>query len=220
MIKVLIGCEESQAVLKEFRKLGVEAYSNDIIDCSGEFPQYHLKMDLFEAAKLDNWDLLIAFPPCTYLTVAGNGWIRNNPERWQKQFKALKFVYNIMQLPINHIAVENPVGKISEYIRPPDQIIHPYYFGDSEMKRTCLWLTNLPKLIHSSDNTLFEDKTHVDKPTPTYIGKDGRKIYYVDALSCNDRAKIRSKTFPGIARAMAKQWTEYILEKKQIECNK
>lgn len=220
VLRVLVGCEESQAVCKEFRKLGIEAYSNDLQECSGGHPEWHLKMDLFEAVKTVKPNVLIAFPPCTYLTVSANRHIPNNPERWQKQVDALKFVYEIMNLPINHIAIENPVGVISTYIRKPDQIIHPYYFGDNVPKKTCLWLKNLPALEYSLQDNLFNEKTAVEPEYVIYASKknkSGFSKYSVQGTkpSTNnpENAKFRSKTFPSIAKAMATQWTEFLSRK-------
>ncbi len=209
-MKILVGCEESQAVCIALRRLNYEAYSNDIIPCSGDHPEWHLQMDIFEAIKLKKWDMLIAFPPCTYLTVAGNRHIPSNPDRWDKRHEAVKFVWNIMQADIPHIAVENPVGVLSTYIRKPDQIIHPYYFGDPVSKATCLWLKNLPVLTYTPGTSV----------EPEYIiyrskkNKSGYSRYSIQGTipSTNnpENAKLRSKTYPGVAKAMAEQWTEYI----------
>lgn len=150
-MKVLVACEESQAVTKELRALGVEAYSCDILDTSGEHPEWHLKQDVIPLLK-EKWDMIIAFPPCTYLTVTGNRWF--NVERYgEKALKrlddrktAIEFVKTIWNANSKHIAIENPVGILSTEFRKPSQIIEPYYFGDPFEKRTCLWLKNLPKL--------------------------------------------------------------------------
>lgn len=150
-MKVLVACEESQAVTKELRALGVEAYSCDILDTSGEHLEWHLKQDVMPLLK-EKWDMIIAFPPCTYLTVTGNRWF--NVERYgEKALKrlddrkaAIEFVKAIWNANSKHIAIENPVGILSTEFRKPSQIIEPYYFGDPFEKRTCLWLKNLPKL--------------------------------------------------------------------------
>lgn len=150
-MKVLVACEESQAVTKELRALGVEAYSCDILDTSGEHPEWHLKQDVIPLLK-EKWDMIIAFPPCTYLTVTGNRWF--NVERYgEKALKrlddrkaAIEFVKAIWNANSKHIAIENPVGILSTEFKKPSQIIEPYYFGDPFEKRTCLWLKNLPKL--------------------------------------------------------------------------
>lgn len=209
----LIGCEESQAVTIELRKRGINAFSCDLEDCSGGYPEWHLKMDIFEALKLANWKVLIAFPPCTYLTVAANRHMVSNPDRWEKMVEALKFVYSLMNVDIEHIAIENPVGAISTYIRKPDQIINPYYFFDNVPKRTCLWLKNLPKLVHIPQDDLFAKKTHVEPEHIIYNSnnnKSGKKRYSVHGKLGKGKGKERSKTFPGIAVAMAEQWCEYI----------
>ena len=208
-MNILVACEESQAVCTELRRLGHEAYSNDLIDCSGEHPEWHLKMDVFEALKLKKWDMLIAFPPCTYLTVAGNRHIPCNPDRWDKRLQALKFVYALINSDVPHIAIENPVGVLSTYIRKPDQIIQPYFFGDPVPKKTCLWLKGLPKLQPT------------DVVEPQYVmyrskkNKSGFSRYGVQGTipSTNnpENARLRSKTYPGVARAMAEQWSEFLI---------
>lgn len=208
-MKVLVACEESQAVTKELRALGVEAYSCDILDTSGEHPEWHLKQDVIPLLK-EKWDMIIAFPPCTYLTVTGNRWF--NVERYgEKALKrlddrkaAIEFVKAIWNANSKHIAIENPVGILSTEFRKPSQIIEPYYFGDPFEKRTCLWLKNLPKL----------KKTHiVEIPERVRFesGKTMPKWYSVSfAMPKEERAKFRSKTFPGVARAMATQWIEFL----------
>lgn len=209
-MRVLIGCEESQAVCKEFRKLGIEAYSNDIMDCSGGHPEWHLKMDIFKAINLMKWDALISFPPCTFLTVAGNRHIPSNPQRWEQRLDALKFVYKIMQSPIRCISVENPVGVISSYIRKPDQIFHPYHFGDPVPKKTCLWLKNLPELKHTK---IVEPEYIIYKSASN---KSGYSKYSIFGKMGKGHGKERSVTFPGVAKAMAEQWGEYLLELESV----
>lgn len=226
-MKVLVACEESQAVCIEFRKLGHEAYSCDIDLCSGEHPEWHIQADVLPLLNGncefstydglchrvdDKWDLIIAFPPCTYLTVTGNSWFNEakygDSARQRKILReeAVQFFMHFVNADCEHIAIENPVGVMSTRYRKPTQIIQPYYFGHNARKKTCLWLKCLPEL----------------KPTevvdPGAMGKFGMSIgagaYYVrdingKILSWNDRrtAKLRSKTFPGIARAMAEQWS-------------
>ena len=215
MIKVLIACEESQEVCKAFRKLGFEAYSCDLKDCSGGFPQYHLKMDVFEAIKLKEWDLMIAHPPCTFLSVSGNRWIKDKvhyPNREQDREEAIQFFLKIASANIKHIAIENPIGIMSSRYMKPTQIIQPYFFGDSVKKTTCLWLKNLPKL----------EATNIVEPGEIHITKSGKKMskWYYDALYCKtpeERRTYRSKTFPGIAQAMAEQWGNYVSLLKHIE---
>ena len=151
MSKVLIACEESQAITKEFRALGIEAYSCDLLPCSGGHPEWHIQGDALKEAYSGKYSLMMAHPPCTYLAVSGAAWLYNkdgsrNEERWKNQAEALDFVKALMNAPIDFIAVENPVSVISTQIRKPDQIIHPWQFGDQASKSTCLWLKNLPKI--------------------------------------------------------------------------
>jgi site-specific DNA-cytosine methylase len=213
MAKVLIACEESQAVCIEFRKLGHEAYSNDIQDCSGNHPEWHLKMDVFEAINLKDWDCMIAFPPCTHLAVSGAAWFEEKRKDGRQQ-KGIDFFLAIANANIKRIAIENPVGIMSKHYRKPDQIINPYYFGDPTPKKTCLWLKNLPKLYHCKEVDLFsKEVTHAE---PEFIiGKrDGKKYslihYQTITKDPSERGKIRSKTFPGIAKAMAEQWSKLL----------
>ncbi len=202
-MKILIACEESQAVTIEFRKLGHEAFSCDIQDCSGGHPEWHIVGDAIYEAYTGKYDMMIGFPPCTYLTYAGTRhW--NNKGRLDKRLKALTFFAKLWQAPIKKICLENPKGCASPVIAKYSQIIQPYYFGDSEQKLTCLWLKNLPLLIHTEYDDLFTKQTHVEKPKPYGILSTGKKIYFCDGKTRDP--KIRSKTFPGIAKAMAEQW--------------
>jgi len=220
-MKVLIACEESQAVTKEFRALGHDAYSCDILPCSGGHPEWHLQGDVFKYIN-QGWDLMIAHPPCTYLSVSGARHLYNkdkspNIERYKNQAEGLDFVRRLMDANIEKIAIENPVSVISTKIRKPDQIIQPYMFGDCAVKTTCLWLKNLPKLTATNivdKGTYF---TWIDKKT----GKEKRQPqWYADAfmkhgLDKEQRRTLRSKTFKGIAIAMANQWsTNYIMQNK------
>lgn len=195
-MKILCACEESQAVTIQLRNLGHEAYSCDIQECSGGHPDWHIQCDVVHLLD-NNWDMIIAFPPCTYLTFAGNGHLKQ-PGRIEKRLAAAEFFMKFVNAPCKHIAIENPVGYMNSFYRKPDQIIHPYMFGDPYMKRTCLWLKNLP---------LLEPTYYLPKPDPVYIQSNGKKRYWVETVSSSDRQKIRSKTFPGIAAAMAFQWT-------------
>ena len=211
-MKVLVACEESQAVAKAFRKLGHEAYSCDIQDCSGGEPQWHIKGDALKEAYSGKYDLMIAHPPCTYLAVSGARWMYNkdgsvNKERLTNQRKALNFVQKLLDAPIEKIALENPVSVISSAIRKPDQIIQPYEYGHSEAKKTCLWLKNLPKLKPTKIVNKGEFVEWIDKN-----GKKKRQAkWYLDVLSKAktkaERQKLRSKTYQGIADAMAQQWS-------------
>ena len=150
-MKVLLACEESQRVCMEFRKRGHEAYSCDILDCSGGHPEWHIKDDVLK--HLTGWDMIIAFPPCTYLTVTGNRWFNYEKygekaiERTIKRNEAIEFFMNFVNADCERIAIENPIGVMSTLYRKPDQIIQPYWFGDKARKSTCLWLKGLPQLI-------------------------------------------------------------------------
>ena len=216
-INVLIACEESQAVCKAFRELGFNAFSNDIQECSGGYPEWHLQMDCFEAIALKDWDLMIAFPPCTFLSYVGEGWFNVEKykekaiKRLENRKKAEEFFIKIYNSNIKYIAIENPRGSIMKAIKPT-QYIHPYYFGDNHKKLTCLWLKNLPSLIYAKNDNLFINKTATEEPKSNYIDRSGKKRYFTDSFwPSKDRGKLRSKTFPGIAKAMAEQWGEYIL---------
>jgi len=210
-MRVLVACEESQAVTKAFRKLGHEAYSCDIQECSGDKPEWHIKGDAIKEAYSGKYDLMIAHPPCTYLAVSGARWMYNkdgsvNKERLTNQRKALNFVQKLMDAPIEKIAIENPVSVISSQIRKPDQIIQPYEYGHSEAKKTCLWLKNLPLL----QSTKIVDKGEFVE----WVDKNGKKKrqakWYLDVLTKAktkaERQKLRSKTYQGIADAIANQW--------------
>lgn len=235
-LNILVACEESQAVTKELRLLGHNAYSCDLLPCSGGHPEWHFNMDVFDVIEnkggvlqneelitlKSNWDIMIAHPPCTYLAVSGAQWyyhpedknlpieIRRPhpkfPNRAQDREDAIKFFIALANAPIEKIVIENPVGVISSRFRKPDQVVQPFMFGDEARKTTCLWLKNLPKL------------------EPTNMVGEGERIYfksgksqpkwYSDALvkskSNEERRTMRSKTFLGMARAMAEQWTRNI----------
>jgi hypothetical protein len=210
-MKVLIACEESQAVTKEFRLLGHEAFSCDILPCTGGHPEWHYQRDVFEVIN-QGWDLMIAHPPCTFLAVSGARWLYNkdgsvNEERFYNQRQALNFVEMLMKSNINKIAIENPISVISSAIRKPDQIVQPYMFGDSASKSTCLWLKNLPKLTPTNIVDKGEFKEWIDKKTNKL---KRQPMWYYQALqqakSADERRSLRSKTFKGIAEAMANQW--------------
>jgi|TARA_R110000824_G_scaffold315047_1_gene502108 hypothetical protein len=217
-MKVLIACEESQAITKAFRKLGAEAYSCDLIPASGGHPEWHIQGDAIEEAYSGKYDLMIAHPPCTYLAVSGARWLYNkdgtrNQERWRNQAKALYFVEQLMNAPIKHIAVENPISVISTQIRKPDQIIQPWMFGDKASKSTCLWLKNLNSLEPTDVVDKGEFKEWVDKKS----GKTKRQAkWYFDALSKaktpEERRTLRSKTFQGMANAIAEQFWNQVCE--------
>jgi len=205
-MKVLIACEESQNICIEFRKLGHEAYSCDIQECSGSHPEWHIQGDVIPLLQ-KHWDIIIAHPPCTYLSNAGIKWFNEEKygqkaiDRKQKREEALKFFMQFTTANSNRICIENPTGWVNSHYRKPDQIIHPYYFGDTESKRTCLWLFGLPKLKYTK---IVKPKIYGYYKTGKHKGEP---IYFHGMLAASkDRSKKRSKTFPGIAKAMAKQW--------------
>ena len=211
-MKVLIACEESQTVTKAFRKNGFEAFSCDILPCSGGHPEWHIQGDVLEQLN-KGWDLIIAHPPCTYLTVTGNKWMKPEfrdrfPDRPKKREEAIEFFLKIADAKCGFIAIENPVGIISTVWRKPDQYVHPYHFGDPHSKKTGFWLKGLPKLKH----------TKVVEPI-MYTYKDGRKdpIWHVESMKLPpaERQRVRSKTFEGLAQAMANQWGNFLMERKR-----
>lgn len=182
-MKVLVACEFSGIVRESFRKLGHDAYSCDLLPT--EIPsQYHIQDDVMNHLN-EGWDLMIGHPPCTYLSVSGARW---NKDRPQLQMMALDFVKLLMDANIPRIAIENPISVISTKIRKPDQIVQPWMFGHGETKATCLWLKNLPKLV----------------PTNIVQGREARVHNEAPSM---DRWKNRSRTLPGIAEAMANQWS-------------
>lgn len=212
MARVLVACEESQAVCIAFRNKGHEAYSCDIQECSGRRPEWHIQGDAIEVAYGQQWDLMIGHPPCTYLSNAGNGYFNSEKygykarNRMTYRLHAGDFFMKLYNAPIRKICIENPVGYMNSIINAT-QTIHPYFFGDPHKKRTCLWLKNLPMLIHSNGGDLFQENTHVFA-APIYIDKSGKPRYFTDSISGSRKTsqKERSKTFPGIANAMADQW--------------
>lgn len=201
-MKVLVACEESQAVTKELRKLGHEAYSCDIIPCSGGHPEWHIQVDARELLKM-KWDMIIAHPPCTYLTNAGAVRMRVKgeiqPERYAKAMEAKSFFMQFYNADCPRIAVENPTPMKIVGLPPYTQAIQPYQFGHHYSKRTCLWLKGLPKLVPTEI---------IDRHEPYVNG--GFKDAHGNYLKFQGRKErdqlTRSKTFPGIAKAMAEQW--------------
>ena len=200
-MKVLIACEESQEVCKAFRERGHEAYSCDLQDCSGGHPEWHIMGDVLpllngncsfitkggQWVNIDGrWDLIIAHPPCTHLASSGARWFREKQMDYRQQKSCVLFM-QMMLANADRVAVENPVGIMSRCYRRPDQIIQPWQFGHGETKATCLWLKNLPELV----------------PTEIVEGREQR-VWRMPPSA--DRAKERSKTYPGIAKAMAEQW--------------
>lgn len=214
-MRILVACEESQAVTIAFRELGHEAFSCDIQECSGGFPEWHICGDVLTQLN-KSWDCMIAFPPCTHLAVSGAAWFEEKRKDGRQQ-EGIDFFMQMVNAPIKHIAIENPIGIMSKLYKKPTQVIHPYYFGDEAQKATCLWLKNLPPLYHNSMPNLFDQNiTHVGKgEMMKCVRKDGsieyRAKHNQGLPPSPERAKIRSKTFPGIAKAMATQWSEYLL---------
>lgn len=201
--RILIACEESQIVTTEFRKLGFyNTFSCDLLPTSGLHPEWHLQQDVTELLK-QKWDMIIAFPPCTHLAVSG---ARHFPEKIAdgRQQQAIDFFMLLANADCDKIAIENPIGIMSKKWRKPDQIIQPWQFGDKFQKSTCLWLKGLPKLeptniVEKGEFIEFISKKGVKKKQPKW---------YADALKLpkEDRARVRSKTFDGIAKSMAMQW--------------
>ena len=217
MARVLIACEESQATTKAFRKLGHEAFSCDLLPCSGGHTEWHYQCDIFEVIN-KGWDLMVAHPPCTFLTGSGVQWLSNPedkalpfeerrphpkyPNRRQDMLYSVEFAKALYNANIKHIAIENPVGLLSSRWRKPEQIVQPYMFGDEATKTTCLWLKNLPlllptKIVGKGERTVFAS------------GKSHPK-WYADALknakTKEERQTLRSKTFEGMSQAFAEQW--------------
>lgn len=207
-MKVLIGCEESQTVCKAFRERGHEAYSCDIQDCSGGHPEWHIKGSVLDVLN-DNWDLGIFHPPCTYISRAGARWLFQggniNKERYQKGLEAKEFFMALLNAPINSIAIENPTPLKIFQLPAYSQAIQPYEYGHEFSKRTLLWLKNLPKLIPTDIKSNFVPYL----PSNTGGAKRGQK-----ATPRNITQKQASKTFPGIANAMAEQWGKLNIQTK------
>ncbi len=198
MKRVLVACEYSGRVRQAFRDRGFDAWSCDLLPSEDESP-YHIVGDCL--VLLDQgWDLMIAHPPCTYLAVSGLHWNKRDPSRAEKTEEALRFVQALMSAPISKIAVENPVSCISSRIRKPDQIIQPWWFGEDASKKTCLWLKGLP-LLQATDRLPGDDKTRRANQTPSGQNKLGPSP---------DRWKERSRTYLGIAKAMASQWGDVL----------
>jgi site-specific DNA-cytosine methylase len=185
-MRVLIACEFSGTVRRAFRARGYDAWSCDLLPAE-DSSEYHLQQNVLTALGM-GWDLMVAHPPCTHLAVSGARWFK---EKAREQLEALEFVRKLLDAPIPHIALENPVSIISSRVRKPDQIIQPWQFGHGETKATCLWLKNLPKLV----------------PTEIVEGREG-KVWKMPPSP--DRWKERSRTYTGIAQAMADQWGDYV----------
>ena len=203
-MKVLVACEESQRVCIAFRNKGHEAYSCDILECSGGHPEWHIQDDVLKHIN-ENWDLIIAHPPCTYLTVAANKYYniekygKKAEERQKQREKAIEFFMQFTDLKCPKVCIENPIGVMSSFYCKPTQIIQPYQFGHSERKATCLWLKGLPAL--KPTNIVTPDIIKLKS------GKTDSRLHYETLkLPAEERAKMRSKTFEGVALAMAEQW--------------
>jgi hypothetical protein len=189
-MRVLVACEYSGVVRDAFAAKGHYALSCDLLPT--EKQGNHYQGDVFDIIS-DGWDLMIAHPPCTFLTVSGNAWLKNNKTRYYERLGGAKFFIDLAFANIERIAIENPIGVMSGFFRRPDQIIQPWMFGDDASKQTCLWLKNIPILLptHSSWKKIYSNQT------PSGQNKLGPSP---------ERAKLRSKTYPGIATAMAEQW--------------
>lgn len=202
-MRILIACEESQAVCKEMRKLGHESYSCDIVPCSGGHPEWHLQVDATELLKMQ-WDMIIAHPPCTYLTNAGARWLYAgnsiNKERYVKGLIAKEFFMKFYNAHCEKIAIENPIPSKIFGLPKYTQTIQPYEFGEPYSKKTCLWLKGLPPLLPTeiiADHVPYVSSGSYSRThDPKYKGVSRK----------GGVARVRSKTFPGIARAMAEQW--------------
>jgi site-specific DNA-cytosine methylase len=191
-LRVLIACEYSGAVRQAFRERGHDAWSCDLLP-SEEFSMFHLQTDVKNVLN-EQWDLMIGHPPCTHLAVSGARWFK---DKQQEQQEALDFVQLLMDAKIEKIAIENPISVISSRIRKPDQIIQPWMFGDPFTKTTCLWLKSLPKLV----------PTNIVDKGERHITKSGKSLpLWYNLPPSEDRWKLRSRTFQGIANAMAEQW--------------
>jgi hypothetical protein len=199
--KILVACEESQAVTKAFRARGFEAFSCDIQPCSGGHPDWHIQDNVLN--HLDRgWDLMIGHPECTYLANSGVSWLHKDPSRWEKLDSGAQFFKALMESDIPRIALENPIPHkyaVERIGRKYTQIIQPWMFGHAETKATCLWLKNLPKL---------QETNNVKDYMLTLPRKERLRLHYLPPSK--DRAKIRSKTYPGIADAIASQYGDLL----------
>lgn len=227
-IYFLVGCEESQAITIALREKGIQAFSCDLKECSGGHPEWHIQCDVFKVIEggmfmcqngnmidVVKWDAAMFHPDCTYLTVTANKWLKDQPARKSGALvgqarrdardQAIDFFKRLYNCSIPIIAMENPVGCISSEFMKPTQIVQPYQFGHPEPKKTCLWLRGLPKLVATD---------HVE---PEYcVSKSGKRMptWYMYADKSKGqahRAELRSKTFPGMAKAMADQWTDFLV---------
>ena len=206
-MRILVACEESQAVTIELRKLGHEAYSCDLLDQSGGHPEWHIKGDAVKEAYSGKYDMMICFTPCTHLAVSGARHFEQKIKDGRQQ-QGIDLFMSFVNAPIEKIAIENPIGIMSSKYRKPNQIIQPWQFGDKAQKSTCLWLKNLPNL----KPTKIVEKGEFYHFTSAKGEKKKMPLWYYEALqkakTPAERSTLRSKTFPGIAKAMAEQWTK------------
>lgn len=206
-LRVLVACEFSGIVREAFNaRHGVEAMSCDLLPCSDGRTDYHHQGDVRELLQPGRWDLMIAHPPCTYLCSSGLHWNKRRPERQAQTEDAIQFVRLLLNAPVRYIALENPVGCISTRIRPADQTIHPWQFGHDASKSTCLWLKNLPPLQHGRiiEPRIINGRARWGNQTDSGQNK---------LPPTPDRWALRSLTYPGIAAAMAEQWTAWIFQR-------
>lgn len=214
-MRVLIGCEESQAVCMAFRALGHEAYSCDLKECSGGHPEWHIRGDVIDAIHSMKWNFIGLHPVCTKMTLSGNRHYGKGKPLHAERLRAVEWTIALWQLAVSaapRVYMENPMGAMNGDPRlPKPQIIQPYYFGDEFQKTTCLWLHGLPPLQHRARPDLFGEQTHVSRGE-MYVAPSGKILpkWYADSPTSGSNEKnrsIRSKTFAGIAQAMAEQWS-------------
>jgi len=221
MAVILVGCEESQAITIALRKLGHEAFSNDLLPCSGGHPEWHIQGDIFVAIASRKWDMIIAHPPCTFLTNSAVQWLSHPedkhldwelrrphpkyPNRRQDMLDSIEFVKAIYNCGIPLVAIENPVGLLGTRWKKYDQKISPWQFGDEAEKQTCFWLKGLPKLIPTKIVGKGEYVTFKSGKRMQKWMADARTVAKTDA----ERRTLRSKTFQGIADAIAQQWGDF-----------
>jgi len=202
-MKILVACEESQAVTKRLRKRGHEAYSCDVVPCSGGHPEWHLQQDVTPLLQTGEWDMIIAFPPCTHLAVSGARHFKEKIADGRQQ-QGIDFFMLFANAKCDKIMIENPIGIMSTRYRKPDQIVQPWMFGQPYTKSTCLWLKGLPKL----------EATKIVEKGKVYTSKSGKRMswFFYESAKLNpaERAKFRSATPKGFAKAMAKQWTSRV----------
>lgn len=231
MPKVLVACEESQSVTIELRNLGIEAYSCDILECSGGHTEWHIQGDVIPLLS-QTWDMVIAFPPCTYLCSSGMHWTTRGLRDPQLTEDAVEFVKKIWNMDCPRIAIENSIGVLSNRLQKPDQIIQPWMFGENASKQTCLWLKGLP-LLEPTDISCplgweLSDEKNGDKKVNGYWFKNifgGRLPVWSNQTPSGqnklgpseDRSRIRSKTYRGVAKSMAQQWSKLLLGNEETK---